>query len=320
MGSCHRRTCHRSGYWPLSLQLPEKFLVRQLETGLPKARLAAEAQLAQQLSNARQAMLQLFVRQPANVWGSSLNNSAFYVSARVTQEALADPHVSSETKIAMLRSYYATPQDEPILQSLAAAGQNPALREAALIHLVQLGVAGTAMALGRLSDQVHAFAHFVWPAAVMTAVATADPKGYIATGMNAVAALNGTAYVDTARCQPERPFCAYWLMTSAQYNPTRGGAWRSLLKRYGAHPGADDISYVMGRDEEIMHHYRRAILAFWQALSLPDGDMYDAALQRLYYVIGCRKFGPGPAAHAEYWAAQHIASPGALRPWRPTTA
>ena len=237
-------------------------------------------------------------------------------------QVLADASITDAVKQAILGETYAVaPSSYPLLRRYASTGQDPALAEQILVLLAQDGAPGAVGELAAFTDRHHTFAGIVWPASLMLAVKRTDPHGYIAQGMADVSALTGTPYTDVHRCIPQRDQCGLYLEGQAQYDPARLPQWQALLTRLQGHPGSDDIAYIIGREEEIGHHYGQAVLAFDQALALPDGGMqYDAA-SRLVWVLDVEMTSKGieqliPAAPQRlrpllgYAAAVHLLREG----------
>jgi len=280
----------RQGLAPYDYQLPHAFLLREIRSGPPWAAATALGMALQpryvkgaEAGNDTAFWLQALGAAPAGIAGVVSWN--FAGSAAFLQRVLADPRIAPPVKVAVLGSGSLGPGSVPVLESFVRGAPASALKEQALLDLAADGAPGSVQELAAFTDRQHAFPGVIWPATVMTAVRGADPHGYIAQGMAAVSRLTGTAYVDTARCSPQRPSCPLWIEGPAQYDPQDLSAWRSLLGRFARHPGSDDIAYTIGRIDEIDHRYGDAVLAFYEALSLPDGDMgYDAA-SRLLWVL-----------------------------------
>lgn len=274
--------------------VPRSFLLREIRTGPPWA--AAEAfDLALQPRYVRTKAkgnvvvddtafwLQAYEAVPASI--AAVAAWSYSGSPAFLERVLSDPRIAPPVKEAILGNAFIGQGNVPVLERFAQSAPASALTEQALLDLAQDGAPGSVKALAAFTDRYHTFPGVIWPASIMTAVQKADPHGYIAQGMAAVSQLTGAAYVDTARCRPQRPYCAFWIEGPEQYDPQALAAWKSLLGRFAQHPGADDVAYTIGRIDEIDHRYGDAVLAFYQALSLPDGDMrYDAA-SRLIWVL-----------------------------------
>lgn len=208
-----------------------------------------------------------------------------YMSDPIELLAITSPEVSDPVKAMLIsRSFFAAEEFALLYRDAVATG-SPEVVEAALIQGVQDQIPGAVTRLARLSDRYGAYSGIVWPASVMAAVKAADPHGLIARGMTAYSSISHAAYLDTHRCVPERPYCAFWLSTPAQYDPAALPQWQSWLRRFPNHPGSDDAAYVIGRIQEIDRHYVRAILSFWQSMRLPDGDMQATSMDRMVYVM-----------------------------------
>jgi hypothetical protein len=272
--------------------VPRSFLLREIRSGPPWA--ASEAlDLALQpiyvkgkgggVEDDTAFWLRAYEAAPASIGAAAAWN--YSGSPAFLQHVLSDPHIAPAIKGAILGNSFLGQGSVPVLKRFAKGAPASALTEQALVVLAQDGAPGSVQQLAAFADRYHTFPGVIWPASVMTAVQEADPHGYIAQGMAAVSQLTGAAYVDTARCSPPRPYCAFWIEGPEQYNPQELAAWHALLMRFGQHPGSDDIAYTIGRIDEIDHRYGDAVLAFYRALSLPDGDMrYDAA-NRLVWVL-----------------------------------
>ncbi len=278
----------------LDYTVPRSFLLNEIRSGPPWA--AAEAlDLALQpryvktkgaaslVADDSAFWLKAYEAAPASI--AAVAPWTFSGSPAFLQQVLSDPRIAPALKESILGHAFLGQGSVPVLERYIKGAPPSALTEAALLDLVQNGAPGSVRELAAFSDRYHTFPGVFWPASVMTAVQGADPHGYIAQGMAAVSRLTGAAYVDTARCNPPRPYCAFWIEGPAQYDPRELGAWQSLLGRFGQHPGSDDIAYIIGRIDEIDHRYGAAVLAFDRSLALPDGDMgYDAA-SRLVWVL-----------------------------------
>jgi hypothetical protein len=280
----------RYGIAPYSYQLPHAFLLREIRTGPPWAAAAALA-LAQQPIYVKGVgerdestfLLRAYEAAPASIAASA--PLGYAGPPGFLAKVLADARITPTIKTAILSLAYIGQGSMPVLERFVRSAPASPLKEQALLDLVLDGAPDSVQELAAFSDRHHDYPGIVWPATVMTAVQQADPRGYIARGMAAVSRLTGTAYVDTARCDPPAPYCAFWIEGPEQYDPNDLAAWQSLLARFDQHPGADDIAYTIGRIDEIDHRYGAAVLAFYRALSLPDGDMrYDAA-SRLLWVL-----------------------------------
>ena len=272
------------GIAPYAFTLPQAFLLQEIRTGPPWAAAAAlDAALQEDLSDPPFA-LQALAALPAGDAADAATTGS--LSPAMFTRILADTQISDAVKQAVLAGQYIGPaSDVAALQQVARTATDPALAEQALVDLAESGAAGSVQALADFTDLHHTYPGIVWPASLMTEVKQADPHGYIAQGMDAVSALTGTAYVDVHRCLPHTTQCGFWLEGQQQYDPAKLAQWQSLLGRLRQHPGSDDIAYVIGREEEIDHRYGDAVLAFYEALSLPDGGMQYAAASRLVWVL-----------------------------------
>lgn len=266
------------------MELPGAFLLDQVRHGSAWAQAAALGQITFQSQDVSIVLPALEAIPSATLDRTTESLYQCTLSPPTIRAALADRRIPDSLKAAMIQREFFQAGDQSMLEQAVRQTNDPQLQEAALVQLAWLGAPGAAAQLGRLSDSVHAIPGIVWPAQVMTAVKGADPRGYIARGMDAVSSLLGEAYVDIDRWKPSDPYYA-WLTTPDQYDPAQLPAWRSLLRTWGGHPGADDIAYIIGREEELLHHYRRAAESFWQAASLPDGDMGVTSCQRLLFVL-----------------------------------
>ncbi len=271
---------------PNDYALPTAFLLREIRTGSPWAESAA---LQSVLANQR-AGSTLWLQALASVPAPDAKTAGldYYLigSPPLLQRVLADRKISGAVKQAILaEQYFVAPESFATLDRYAQTVTDPTLKEQVLVDLAENGSPGSVQALAAFADRCHTFAGVIWPASLMIAVKQADPHGYIAQGMDEVSALTGTAYTDVHRCIPHTNQCGFYLEGQAQYDPAKLPEWQALLSRLGQHPGSDDIAYIIGREEEIEHHYGTAVLAFDHALSLPDGGMQSAAASRLVWVL-----------------------------------
>lgn len=278
------------GLFPYGYTLPHAFLLREIRSGPAWAATGALV-LALQPSYVQGQVqtdgtafwLQALEAAPAGAapaaaWGVS-------GSPPFLGRVLGDPHIVPAIKLAVLSTLYPAAGSVPVLRRYAEGAADGALKEQALIDLAETGSPSAVSALAAYADRHQAYAGVIWPASVETAVGKADPRGYIAQGMAAVSALTHAPYADTARCSPQRPYCAFWLVGPSQYDPRELTAWQALLGTFGRHPGSDDVAYIIGRIDEIDHRYGDAVLAFYRALALPDGDMRYEAANRLLWVL-----------------------------------
>ncbi len=271
---------------PSGVSVPAAFLLSQIRHGPPWAVRAAVQALF--MNGHAGTALELAALAAIPAADATDAQAGYYLPSSPTWLArvLKDAKITDAVKQAILgETYSVAPGSYPLLLRYTSTVRDPALQEQALVVLAQNGQPGAVRDLAAFSDRHHTFAGIVWPASLMLAVKQADPHGYIAQGMADVSALTGTPYTDVHRCIPQRDQCGLFLEGQAQYDPARLPQWRALLSRLQGHPGADDIAYIIGREEEIGHHYGQAVLAFDQALALPDGGMqYDAA-SRLVWVL-----------------------------------
>ncbi len=278
---------------PNGFALPTAYLLREIRQGPPWAvRAAVQSLFSNQQADSALRLKTLEAIPPADAANTQVG---YYLPNSPTwlQEMLADAKVSDAMKQAVLADTYLIAPDEfALLRSYAHTVSNPALEEQALVDLAENGAPGAVQELAAFTDRSHAFPGVVWPASLMLAVKHADPHGYIAQGMAEVSALTGAPYTDIHRCIPHTNQCGFYLEGPAQYDPAKLPQWQALLARQMGHPGADDIAYIIGREEEIGHRYGKAVLAYDQALALPDGGMqYDAA-SRLVWVLDVEMTSP----------------------------
>lgn len=276
----------RDGVAPPRYPLPPAFLLQEIRGG-PAWAVQAALQSAMQDQGAGSTFwltaLESVPRSDAKIAAEM-----YYLPGSPTflQRILTDPRISAAVKRGVLATqYFVSPAAFPALDRALQAATDPALKEQILVDLAENGAPGAVTALAEFTDHSGTFAGVVWPATLMSAVKNADPRGYIAQGMDAVSALTGTAYVDIHRCIPHTTQCGFYLEGQPQYDPAKLAEWQTLLGRLGQHPGSDDIAYVIGRIDEIDHHYAQAVLAFNRALYLPDGGMQSAATSRLVWVL-----------------------------------
>ncbi len=309
---------------PNGFDVPTAFLLSEVRHGPPWAVRAALQSLF--LNRAASSALWLTALAAIPAADAESAQVGYYLpsSPMWLQEVLSSARISSTVKRAILsETYLITPDEFALLNRYANEVPDPALEEQILVDLAENGAPGSVQELADFTDRRHAFPGVVWPASLMLAVKQADPHGYIAQGMADVSALTGTAYTDIHRCIPHTNQCGFYLEGPAQYDPTQLPEWQALLTRLQGHPGSDDIAYIIGREEEIGHHYGKAVLAFDQALTLPDGGMqYDAA-SRLVWVLDVEMTSSAidrliPSAPAElrpllrYAAAVHLLREGRL--------
>ena len=121
------------------------------------------------------------------------------------------------------------------------------------------------------------------PLSVLTAALNEDPSGFLARSVAAYVRVRHAPYFGLQRCHMHYD-CWPYSYGRVQYDPTRGvKGWPGFLARYSRAPGANDASYRLGRDEELLGHYGRAVVAFNHGLSLPaGGTAYDLAVREVW--------------------------------------